>query len=106
MQMTTRICLFSICKIFRLSVRAVRGATMTAPARSRGNRNAAVKDLAILQRRFHGLSLSQIARELNVSRGLIVSRLKRLRDPEYVQKRDARYYAVNRLRIKQQRVLK
>jgi Mn-dependent DtxR family transcriptional regulator len=79
---------------------------MTAPSKPRGSRNLAVKDLSVLELRFHGFSLSEIAAKLNVSRSLVVTRLKRLRDPEYVQKRDARYYAVNRRWIKEKRVFK
>jgi Mn-dependent DtxR family transcriptional regulator len=63
---------------------------MKPPSKPRGNRNSAIKDLTVLELRFRGLSLSRIAAKLNVSRSLIVARLKRLRAPEYVQKRDAR----------------
>jgi hypothetical protein len=96
----------SIGKILRLSVRCVRSEIMRAAPKPAGNRNAAVKDLTVLELRFRGLTLSQIASRLKVSRSLIVTRLKRLRDPEYVQKRDAAYYAANRQRIKVKRVLK
>jgi Mn-dependent DtxR family transcriptional regulator len=79
---------------------------MKAPTAPRGNRNAAVKDLTVLELRFSGFTLSQIAGRLKVSRSLIVTRLKRLRDPQYVKERDAAYYATNRHRIKVKRVLK
>jgi DNA-binding Lrp family transcriptional regulator len=79
---------------------------MNAPSKPRGNRNPAVKDLTVLELRFRGCSLSEIAARLNVSRSLIVARLKRLREPESVRKRDAAYYRANKQWIKDKRVLK
>jgi hypothetical protein len=79
---------------------------MKAPSKPRGTRNGSVKDLTVLELRFRGLSLSGIAAKLKVSRSLIVARLKRLRDPAYVTKRDAAYYHANKQWIKEKRILK
>jgi biotin operon repressor len=71
-----------------------------------GTRNVAVKDLTVLQLRFQGHSLNEIAKQLNVTRSLVVARIKRLRDPKYVIKRDRAYYAGNKQWIKEKRALK
>ena len=80
---------------------------MKPPSKTRpGTRNEAVKDLTILELRFQGKSFSEIAETLNVTRSLIVTRIKRLRDPEYVTNRDAAYYVENKQWIKEKRILK
>jgi DNA-binding MarR family transcriptional regulator len=79
---------------------------INSPSKPRGTRNVAVKDFTVLELRFRGYSLSEIAAKLKVSRSLIVARLKRLRDPEFVRKRDAEYYRANKRWIKEKRVFK
>jgi len=80
---------------------------MKVPSKTRaGTRNVAVKDLTVLELYFQGYSCSEIAEKLNVTRSLIVARIKRLRDPEYVTKRDAAYYTENKQWIKEKRILK